>query len=606
MTWLLVVILAQIILGTSAVFDKIILRRKFFNPLKYTFWLGILGIFSIALLPFGFSALSIKFTLIACLAGAIFILALLCLFYALDYSEASQTLPIVGGLSPIFTLSFSYLFLNSKFDISEIFGFLILVFGGLILFATEKKELRFFSTLLIVASAFLFGFSNVLTKLVFDNSNFITGLFWMKMGGVLLVILSLVFPRIRKGIFHSKHEPHKKHFAFYFANRTYAGIGSFLVYFAISLAHPALVDAVQSFKYVVIFFAAWLILRERFNGRILTGKILATIFISFGLVWIGMVGYFKEFPANPERHIDWGLTYSTKFTQQLGLDWQETYSAILKDLHPQKVRLVVYWSEIEKEPGKFDFSQVDWLIQKSKEKNVSVILATGLKAPRWPECFNPDWTKVFSSEKKEEALRNYLKEVIERYKGETTIKIWQIENEPFLLFGQCPKRSEIAVEEEVRLVKSLDPSRSILLTDGGEFGLWYKAVKMGDIFGTTMYRNVYINSIGWLVDNIEYPLTPDYFRLKEKMIRFITNEHTKPFIVIELQGEPWSHIELPQVSIEKQTKLFSPDYFADTIKYAKEAGFDEYYLWGAEWWYWMKIKNNHPEYWELAKNLIGH
>ena len=53
---------------------------------------------------------------------------------------------------------------------------------------------------------------------------------------------------------------------------------------------------------------------------------------------------------------------------------------------------------------------------------------------------------------------------------------------------------------------------------------------------------------------------------------------------------------------EEQLKSFELDFFKDTIEYAKLTGFDEYYLWGAEWWYYMKV-NERPEFWEEAKKL---
>jgi len=31
---------------------------------------------------------------------------------------------------------------------------------------------------------------------------------------------------------------------------------------------------------------------------------------------------------------------------------------------------------------------------------------------------------------------------------------------------------------------------------------------------------------------------------------------------------------------------------------------DTIYLWGSEWWYWLKEKQNDPKIWEEAKNLI--
>jgi len=46
------------------------------------------------------------------------------------------------------------------------------------------------------------------------------------------------------------------------------------------------------------------------------------------------------------------------------------------------------------------------------------------------------------------------------------------------------------------------------------------------------------------------------------------------------------------------------EQFKENIAYAKTAGFSENYFWGAEWWYWMKEKQNHPEFWNYAKELF--
>ena len=95
-----------------------------------------------------------------------------------------------------------------------------------------------------------------------------------------------------------------------------------------------------------------------------------------------------------------------------------------------------------------------------------------------------------------------------------------------------------------------------------------------------------------------------YFRIKEKIIRFLINDYNKRFIVIELQAEPWSPKGLWEISYEEQMRLFRLDYFIGTIKYAKETGFDEYYLWGAEWWYYLKEKYNDSRYWDYGKILF--
>src|SRR3990167_32372 len=113
MTWLLVAVAAQFILGTSAVFDKLILKRGFLDPWAYTFWLGLLGLFSLVLLPFGFHLVPLEIFVLALLAGAAFLLAVLFMFLSLHRGEASESLPIIGGLWPPFTLFRGVIFLVS-------------------------------------------------------------------------------------------------------------------------------------------------------------------------------------------------------------------------------------------------------------------------------------------------------------------------------------------------------------------------------------------------------------------------------------------------------------------------------------------------------------
>ncbi|MFA4890337.1 MAG: hypothetical protein WC587_01745 [Candidatus Paceibacterota bacterium] len=606
MSWILIAVLAQVILGTSAVFDKLLLGRKFFNPLAYTFWLGVLGIFAAVLLPFGFQIVSLGVIVKAVFAGIFLILAMLFLFYGLDKGEASHILPAVGGISPIFTLIFGYFFLNIWLGAGELLAFFALIAAALILFLTDKKDTRKISLFLILASSFFFGISNVLSKIVFSAGNFITGFFWIKIGGLIFVLLFLFSGKIRKNIFDSSHQSPRRHRFLYFSNRLYAGVGSVLVSFAVSLSYiPALVDAFQGLKYVIIFIFAWVFLKEKFKGKILAGKIIATIFVSLGIILLALISYARNIPINDSRSITWGLTYSTKQAEGLGLDWRKTYEDILKELNPKKVRLVVYWDQVESEKGKFNFSETDWLLKKTEESGARTVLALGIKVPRWPEVHLPVWARNLTPEEREEALKNYLEKTIGRYKDNPAVEMWQIENEPYLRFGEKTERGKNFLEKEIEMAKKTDNSHPILITDGGEFGLWYKAAKAGDVFGTTMYRNTYTNILGWLFGNTEYPFSPGYFKLKEKIIRFLINNNEKKFIVIELQGEPWSNVGLNRLSHEEQVKLFSPDYFADTIKYAKETGFDEYYLWGAEWWYYMKEKYNDYYYWEYAKNLFG-
>jgi drug/metabolite transporter (DMT)-like permease len=605
MTWLLIAITAQIVLGTSVVFDKLLLKRGFVDPWVYAFWFGLLGIFSFLLLPFGVANIPLAVIPAALVGGAFFIAAMLCVFLAIRKADVAGTLALVGALSPIATLTVGSLLKKQFLGFGDLVAFGILIFGGFLFFVTEKKELRVTVFLLSLGGAVCFGISNVLTKITFEASDFLAGFFWPRMGGILFALALLLIPRIRQRIFMLSETASTTNRGWYFANRVYGSLGSFLVSGAIFLAHPALVDATQSMRHVVIFLAGWFLLKERARGLRVIGKMSATTCIAIGLIVLGLVTYAAALPVDPHRDITWGITFSDKYSRdKLGLDWQANFNAIIDELRPKKMRLIAYWDEIEKEHGTFDFSILDWQMDRIAERGIGVVIVVGMKEPRWPECHIPAWAASANEAVREEALREYIRATVERYRGNPALAAWQVENEPFLKFGLCATRPRHALEQEISLVKSLDSARPIIVTDGGELGLWNAAIRAGDIFGTTMYRRIYPPSIGRYVGVIDYPLSPSFFRFRQKLARLLTGEYEKPFIVIELQSEPWGSVEVPFISYEEQTAIFPPDYFRETIQFAKDTGFDEYYLWGSEWWYYVREKEGDARYWDIVKDLL--
>lgn len=606
MTWLLVAILGQIILGTAAVADKLLLRKRVPDPIVYTFWLGILGVFSVLLLPFGFLHLSFSFILVGIISGMVFMLSLLVLYTILAKTSASSTLPFIAALIPLCTLPFSAVFITAHVSSMDIGGILLLIAGALFFFFAQTHALRARLTLLMIASAALYGFSSVLQKIVFEHTNFVTGFFWAKMGEVFGALLLLVLPNLRKRILRARSNINGANRAWYLANRIWASSGSVLLNVAIFLSHPALVQSTQSFRYVVIFAASWVMLRERSRGRELRLKIFATIFIVLGIGWLGLLEYARSIPVDINRPITWGVSFSGKYSRALGMDWQDNFKAIIDDLHPKKIRLISYWDHVELIPGMYDFSETDWLLTQVRGKPIEIIFTLGLKVPRWPECHLPDWVRDLTPDAREVALRAYMSAVITRYRDNPNINIWQVENEPFLRFGkECPPRIPQFLEKEIALVHQIDQTRPILITDGGEFGRWYKAIGAGDMFGSTMYRKVHVPSIEWLTDVVYYPFDASFFRLKQKIIRWLTGVRDKKFIVVELQAEAWGRVEIPLLPYREQITLFSPAYFENTVEFARKTGFDEYYLWGAEWWYYLREKEHDARYWDIAKKLLN-
>ena len=330
--------------------------------------------------------------------------------------------------------------------------------------------------------------------------------------------------------------------------------------------------------------------------RKIVKRLAITLVIIIGVVILVMV-YFN-FPVKKERqNVSIGTTFSYTYAEGLGLDWKETFIATLDDLEIKKIRIPVYWDRIEKEEGVYDFSHVDWQLQEAAKRDAEIVLAIGQKVPRWPECHIPKWIGDDDQRRKERVV-DFVGVVVERYKNEDVIKFWQVENEPFLNFGICPPVDVALVDREISQVRSIDPTRKIIITDSGELSLWVKAAKRADVFGTTMYLNIWSNKLGYY----EYPIGPRFFWVKKWLINLFAKQENA--IVIELQAEPWVNGWVAAAPVELQLQHMNPEILRHNISFAKKGDFPEIYLWGAEWWYYMKVKHNHPEIWEEARKLL--
>lgn len=314
----------------------------------------------------------------------------------------------------------------------------------------------------------------------------------------------------------------------------------------------------------------------------------------FLLVWI--VSLF----APRAEHIEYGVTFSEPYAKSLGLDWKAVYGDMLTQLHPKFLRLSAYWDEVEKNRGQFDFEDLDFQINEAENANTKIVLALGRRLPRWPECHDPGWIKNLSETELKTAQLSFMETVVERYLNNGSIIAWQVENEPFLAsFGICPKLNTDFLDDEINLVKKLDLARPVIITDSGELTFWFDSGRRGDIFGTTFYRYVFSDVFKRYWTN-HIPVI--YYRFKGGLLELL--HPGKQIAIMELEAEPWTTRGIPNTPIEEQFKTMSMDHFQTIVGKAHATGFSPQYLWGVEWWYWMKDRD-HPEFWEAAKILMA-
>lgn len=310
------------------------------------------------------------------------------------------------------------------------------------------------------------------------------------------------------------------------------------------------------------------------------------------LIIILLANFILQRIYSTNNQIKYGVSFSPNYAKYLGLDYQKIYIQILDDLKVRNLRLPTFWDTIQKDPQKEDFSELDFMLSEAGKREVKVISVLGIRQPRWPECHVPSWAKDLSLEQRQQKALEFIGKVVERYIDNSSIVAWQVENEPFISwFGEnCDPLDKNFLQKEVELVRKLDNSRPVVITDSGEWSLWREAMKSSDILGISLYRKAHNPYFGYMT----YPIPAFFYPLKSG---------NKKTIIAELQAEPWTQKAIPDTPLEQQIKLFTLQDLQDTIKYAQKTGFDEAYLWGVEWWFWMAQKG-YPQYLDFAKTLF--
>jgi Cellulase (glycosyl hydrolase family 5) len=319
------------------------------------------------------------------------------------------------------------------------------------------------------------------------------------------------------------------------------------------------------------------------------------------VVLLVAVAFLLSYKPVPER-VTYGMSFTVSYAEELGLDWRKVYDALLDDLGVRHLRLSAHWTRVESEPDTYSFAELDYQIERAEAVGAEVVLAVGRRLPRWPECHVPSWATSLEAEAYRTALLSYVTAVVERYKDSPAVVMWQVENEPFLrmfAFEHCGELDVDLLDAEIALVRSLDPQRPVLVTDSGNLGTWRGAYSRGDVFGTSVYVHFWNPELG----QFRTVLPPAAYRVKERLLRLWYG--FKPTVLIELSAEPWLITPVIDTPLSVQFSRMDVHKFNDILSYARATRYDRQYLWGGEWWYWLKTVHDHEEMWERGRLLFA-
>lgn len=325
---------------------------------------------------------------------------------------------------------------------------------------------------------------------------------------------------------------------------------------------------------------------------------IVTVIVILALFFIY---YFCLTKAPEAQTITWGVDFSQMQAESLKLDWKKTFSAIVADLGVKNIKLHTQWDWVNGKRDDYFFKDIDWQIKEAEKYDTKIIYVVGMKTGRWPECHIPGWARSLPKEEQQQEILQYIEKVVQRYKKSPAIIAWQAENEPLFRFGECPWYDKEFLKKEVALIKSLDPSRLVIISDSGEQSSWVEAAKIGDMVGVTTYRKVWFDIFGITGFYVNFPIPAvTYFRKAQH----IEKVYNKKVIGVELQAEPWLSKPFYDAPIAEQEKSMDLKQFKANVAYAKKTGLDTFYFWGVEWWYWLKDKQQKPEIWNEAKKLF--
>ncbi len=311
-----------------------------------------------------------------------------------------------------------------------------------------------------------------------------------------------------------------------------------------------------------------------------------------------------------EKKLKIGATFSNHHLKYLNLDVDKALLEF-KELNLKWMRVGCYWNEIEDKKGIYEFSEVEKIIEFCERNKINVVLTVGMKAPRWPEYYIPEWTnrrfrllgvvrtsdRVFLKK-----TLNFIEETINKFKENKSIKVWQVENEPLDPSGDKKiSISEKFLAKEIEVVRKIDKTRKVLVNVWGNKLYSRKnylvAAKLGDIVGLDIYLKTPHYKIGIIKRFIGPYDSIDRIKKVSDSIRKLGKE----LWVTELQTEPW---EDGLVTQKEFPQSFMPTDFEKNLKYSLEFEPSVILLWGFEYWFWRK-ENGNSLYWEKAKNVIA-
>ena len=304
MLWLYIAISCYLLFSAVFLIDKHLLAGPIGNPRVLVFYVGMLGVFGLLLIPFGLlQNPGIAVLGLALAAGAVRVWATYLYFSALRKCEVSRVTTAIGATQPIFSflLALALSGGQASLDYWELAAFTLLFIGSVVI-VSEKSFLTFTTARLSLAASFLFSLSFILSKLVYNQQPFLSGFVLMGFGSFLFSLSFLLFADVRKtllGLLSPKARDKSSRSAALFLLNQFLGASAFILQnyaiFLAPLAFVAVINALAGVQYAFLFVLTIIIstyfpriIKEKITPAIVGQKLIAIAFILAGLYIIAI------------------------------------------------------------------------------------------------------------------------------------------------------------------------------------------------------------------------------------------------------------------------------------------------------------------------------
>jgi hypothetical protein len=155
---------------------------------------------------------------------------------------------------------------------------------------------------------------------------------------------------------------------------------------------------------------------------------------------------------------------------------------------------------------------------------------------------------------------------------------------------------------EFNMIKYEDPKHPVLISRSNNWVGIPLGAPTPDRFSVSVYKRVW-----------DATLTKRYFEYPQPAWTYATLAGAeeivsgRDMVIHELQAEPWPPRgqEIKDTTIDEQFKSMNPERLRDRIEFGKATGMRSLDLWGAEWWYWLKVKDGDPSVWNVVKDAVN-